>query len=174
MVFLYIRPMRMFLAFLGLFFMIVSCGETKKKVVVEQKEEGITFNAKKLPNKVKLDPKAVEILEKWPEYQEYNQSLDALYKVRNNEELALALDVIIEAQKQLRKSKYPDVFNKPHIKSRQKVIVNFTLKAKAALEYRTDPLGPVTEMIDAYNAYRNQFTVLVNNTLDTKHILEND
>lgn len=166
--------MRVFLAFFLLVFIVSSCGETKKKVIADQEEEGVTFNAKKLPNKVELDPKAIEILEQWSAYQEYNQSIDALYKIRNNEELALALDQIIEKQKQLKKSKYPEIFDKPHIKSRQKVIMNFTLKAKAALEYRTDPLLPVTEMIEAYNAYRNQFTVLVNNTLDTKHILEND
>jgi len=166
--------MRIFLTYFILIFSLISCNETKKELVVEQKEEGITFNAKKLPNKIKLNPKAAVILEKWPEYQTFNQNIDALYKVRNSEELAFALDEIIESQKQLKTSKYPAEFDKPHIKSRQKVILNFTLKAKAALAYRTDPLLPVTEIIEAYNAYRNQFGVLVNNTLDTKHILEND
>ncbi|HZJ20127.1 MAG TPA: hypothetical protein VFD35_07215, partial [Pricia sp.] len=63
-------------------------------------------------------------------------------------------------------------FDKPQVKSRQKVFKTYILKVKGDIFYRIDPQESVVEMIKAYNAFRNQFNVVVNNTLDTDLILE--
>ena len=41
------------------------------------------------------------------------------------------------------------------------------LKVKGDLYYRKDSRKSVIQMIDAYNALRNRFNIIVNNTLDT-------
>ncbi|MCK0155899.1 hypothetical protein MWU65_01830 [Cellulophaga sp. F20128] len=166
--------MNRFLLFFVLIFAFISCNESKKEGVKEELENEITFNATKLPKKLELDSKAIVILEGWPEYKALNTGIDGMYKAENNEDLRLTLDQIIEAQKQLEKAVYPVEFNKPHIKSRQIVIKTFALKTKAAIEYNTDILEPAIEMITAFNNYRNQFNIIVNNTLDTNLILQNE
>ena len=166
--------MNRFFLFFVVIFTFVSCAESKKETVVESQIDEITFNATKLPKKLELDPKAIVILDEWPEYKALNAGIDGMYNAENNEDLRLTLDQIIEAQKELEKSTYPIEFNKPHIKSRQIVIKTFALKTKAAIEYNTDILEPATEMISAFNNYRNQFNMIVNNTLDTNLILQNE
>jgi len=166
--------MNKFFLFFVLIFSFFSCNETKKEAVGEDQANAITFNATKLPKKIELDPKAIVILEEWPEYKALNTAIDGMYKAENNEDLRLTLDQIIEAQKQLEKAIYPDEFNKPHIKSRQVVIKTFALKTKAAIEYNTVILEPAIEMLTAFNNYRNQFNIIVNNTLDTNLILQNE
>ncbi|WP_273565316.1 hypothetical protein [Maribacter halichondriae] len=46
------------------------------------------------------------------------------------------------------------------------------MKIKGNLEYRLDTEEPVLETITAYNALRDQFNSISNNTLDTKMIFE--
>ncbi|WP_303540032.1 MULTISPECIES: hypothetical protein [unclassified Cellulophaga] len=154
---------------------MISCSDTKKETVKEEQvADKITFNAKKLPKKIKLDPKVVAVLENWQEYKDFNAAIDGMYKAENDEDLRLTLDQIIDTQKKLEKSTYPEEFNKPHIKSRQTVIKTYTLKTKGAIEYSLDVLEPATELITAYNNFRNQFNIIANNTLDTNLILENE
>ncbi|WP_349664833.1 hypothetical protein IZU89_08060 [Cellulophaga lytica] len=167
--------MKPFFLFFILIFSVISCKNTKKETVKEaQVLDEITFNAKKLPKKIKLDPKVIPVLENWQEYKDFNTAIDGMYKAENDEDLRLTLDQIIEAQKKLEKSAYPEEFNKPHIKSRQTVVKTYTLKTKAAIEYSLDVLEPASELIVAYNNFRNQFNIIANNTLDTNLILENE
>ena len=111
------------------------------------------------------------ILKDWSEFDAVETSFDALYNVENREDLKLVIEDLIEKQKLLEASEYPEIFDKPQIKSRQKVFKTYFLRVKGNLEYRLDPQEPVLEMINAYNAVRNQFNVSLNNTLDTKLIL---
>ena len=60
---------------------------------------------------------------------------------------------------------YPASFDIPQIKGRQKVFKTYILKTKGDLEYRQDPKESLIEMINAFNNLRNQFNVVVNNTL---------
>ncbi len=163
--------MKRYVLFFISIFAYISCDEIKKEAVAEEQLTKITFNATKLPKKTKLDSKAIVILEKWTAYKSLNTAIDGMYKAENDEDLRMTLDQIIEAQKQLENSTYPQEFNKQHIKSRQLVIKTFALKSKAAIEYRTNILEPAKEMINAYNNYRNQFNIIVNNTLDSTLIL---
>lgn len=119
------------------------------------------------PKRVAMNSKVIAILKDWPEFNILEASFDALYNAENREELILIMEDFVENQKVLAASEYPEAFNKPQIKSRQKVLKTYILKTKAAVEYRTDVLQPTTEMIVAYNALRRQFNVTVNNTLDT-------
>ncbi|MEX0291665.1 MAG: hypothetical protein AB3N14_21360 [Flavobacteriaceae bacterium] len=124
-----------------------------------------------LPKRVAMNSKVMAILKDWPEFKTLESSFDALYKAQNREELILIMEDFVEKQKIMAASEYPQEFDIPQIKSRQKVLKTFILKTKAALEYRTDLMEPTTEMIVAYNALRRQFNVTVNNTLDTDLIL---
>ncbi|MGB5701165.1 hypothetical protein, partial [Muriicola sp.] len=91
-----------------------------------------------------------------------------LYTVENAEDLALVLDDLVERQKQLEESVYPAALDLPQVRGRQRVMKTFILKTRAAVEYRVDATEPAVELINAYNAMRTQFNVLVNNTLDTQ------
>jgi len=126
------------------------------------------FKVSALPQRVNLNAKASEISKGWIEFNAMNTGFDALYTVENQEDLAFVLDDLVERQKQLEDSEYPLTFDLPQIRSRQKVMKTFILKTKAAVEYRIDATDPAVEMMEAYNALRSQFNVIVNNTLDTQ------
>jgi len=151
--------------------LLFSC---KQRQNVEQLADtsAVEINVEKLPKRSNLNAKSRAILKDWPEFNALEISFDALYKVENNEDLILVIEDLIEKQKLLAESEYPEAFDKPQIKSRQKVLKTYILKVKAALEYRIDAVQPTIEMVEAYNAQRNQFNVIVNNTLDTKLIFD--
>ncbi|TFG74645.1 MAG: hypothetical protein E4H26_07570 [Flavobacteriales bacterium] len=122
--------------------------------------------------KVAINSKAQALIENWTEFKSLEASFDALFTVVNREDLSLVIEDLIEKQKVLEASAYPQEFDKPQIKGRQKMFKTFILKVKGDLYYRLDVQPAVKEMISAYNAFRNQFNIMVNNTLDTKLILE--
>lgn len=121
---------------------------------------------------MEINAKAQDILKEWVEYSAFETSFDALYNVANRDDLSLTIEDLIEKQNILEASEYPATFDKPQVKSRQKVFKTYLLKVKGDIFYRTNPQESVVEMIEAYNAFRNQFNVVVNNTLDTDLILE--
>jgi len=151
--------------------LLFSCNQNNRNA------EGVdaSMNAisiEKWPKKKNVNPKATLILNDWAEYKDLDAGFDALYTVANREDLILVVEDLIEKQKLLEVSKHPETFDKPQIRSRLKVFKTFFLKIKGNLEYRLDVEEPVIETINAYNALRNQFNVVVNNTLDIDLILE--
>ncbi len=120
-----------------------------------------------LPAKETIQAGAREITNGWPEFQSLDTSMEGLYRVENKEELRLLLDEMLEKEKALSGSEYPEVFDKPQIFSRQKVFRTYLLKTKASLEYRTDTQEAAKEMILAYNALSRQFNVLIHSKLDS-------
>ena len=132
----------------------------------------VEIDVQQLPKRTAINPRATELLKDWKEFQELETSFDALYRVANNEDLILVLEEIILKQKEMESSEYPEAFDTPQIKSRQKVFKTFLLKLKAAVEYRKDVIPPAKEMLTAYNAFREQFNVTVNNTLDLNEFLD--
>ena len=68
-------------------------------------------------------------------------------------------------------SDYPGNFDKLQIKSRQQVFRTFLYKVKGNLNDRRDVAESMDQMMVAYNALRNQFNILSNNTLDANLIL---
>jgi hypothetical protein len=132
----------------------------------------VEIDVEQLPQRSAVNPKAGEILKDWIAFQEMESSFDALYRVTNNEDLILVVEDMVLKQNELETSEYPEAFDTPQVKSRQKVFKTFLLKLKAAVEYRKDVIPPAQEMIAAYNAFREQFNVTVNNTLDLNEILD--
>ncbi|WP_194525066.1 hypothetical protein [Zobellia roscoffensis] len=149
----------------------IACKEQKQELVVEDvnaREISREKWAKKLP----IKPKAGAMLKDWIEFSSLETSFDALHTVANREDLSLVIEDMLTKQKQLEESTYPKEFDIPQIKSRQKVFKTYMLKVKGDLFYRTDPQESLAQMIEAYNDFRNQFNVVVSNTLDTDLILE--
>ena len=152
------------------FGLVISCKQQPAEVVIDD-APATEWAIDSLPKRVAMNSKVLQIMKEWPEFNSLDLSFDALYKSENREDLILIVDDFVEKQNILAASEYPEAFNTPQIKSRQKVLKTFILKTKAALEYRTDLHEPASELIVAYNALRKQFNVTVNNTLDTNLIL---
>ncbi|MDT7828623.1 hypothetical protein RQM65_08100 [Pricia sp. S334] len=150
---------------------MASCKE-KEPELLSSETSTYYISTENWPKKTTVNTKAQEILADWSEYQEFDTNFDALYNVANRDDLSLTVEDLIEKQIALEASEYPETFNKPQVKSRQRVFKTYMLKVKGDLFYRTDPRESVVEMIEAYNAFRNQFNVITNNPLDTDLILE--
>ncbi|NND78909.1 MAG: hypothetical protein HKN53_03345 [Maribacter sp.] len=151
----------------------ISCKDKTQEVATDS-NSGYELSTEAWPNKLRVNSEVRAILAEWPEYVAMDVSFDALYNAANIEDLRLTLENIIEEQKLLEVSEYPEEFDKPQIKSRQKVFKTYVLKVKGDLIYRLDPEASVHEMINSYNALRNQFNVMLNSRLDTKLILDEE
>ena len=151
--------------------LVFSCKKEKKEEIVENtSSKSVSFY--NTPETAKFDLEVEEILNAWAEFQAFQNSFEVIYRAANNEDLILAVDDVLEKEKALRESTYPEVFDKSQIKSRQKVLRNFLLKVRASLIENTDLELPLKEMLIARNAFRNQFNVIVSNKLDTQLILD--
>lgn len=155
----------------ALFSILVSCKNDQNQRALGGSVE-TEFNIEKWPKKTIVNPVAANILNNWSEYIALETSFEGIYRIENIEDLELVIEDLIEKQKLLAESEYPEAFDKPHIKSRQAALKTYILKTKGNLEYRLDVQEPLMEMIESFNALRNQFNVIVNNTFDAKLILE--
>ncbi|WP_350292494.1 hypothetical protein [uncultured Croceitalea sp.] len=144
--------------------------EVKPEVVDDLAAKFVSFQ--NTPKTQTINPEANGILSAWPEFQEFQNSFNLMYRAENNEDLVLAIDDLLEKEKGLRESKYPGEFDKTQIKSRQKVLRTFLLKVKAGLAEKTELEEPLKQMLVARNAFRNQFNTIISNKLDTKLILD--
>ena len=152
------------------FTLMVSCRQEGTKEVAEEKAE-VFFSVDSLPKPNEINKEALEMLKEWQEFKALEGTFYSLYRVANREDLKLVIEDLIEKQKTLEASTYPLTFDRPQIKSRQKVFKTYILKTKGNLEYRVGTKESTIEMINSYNAFRNQFNVIVNNKLDTILIL---
>ncbi|MDO6516400.1 hypothetical protein [Zobellia uliginosa] len=157
--------------FSAMLVLFLSCKEEKQESTAEN-TESYEINTENWDKKLAVKPKAEAILKDWAEFAALETSFDALYTVANRDDLNLVIENLVAKQNELEESTYPETFNVPQVKSRQKVFKTYALKVKGDLFYRTDPEESVVQMIEAYNAFRNQFNVVVNNTLDTDLILD--
>lgn len=153
--------------------LVFSCKETSKEVA-GQDASRFEINTEKWPRKTVLDPKVEAIIREWPEFLAMDGSFDALYNVANKEDLRLTIDNIIEEQKLLEKSTYPEEFDIPQIKSRQKVFKTYALKVKGDIFYYLEPEASVNEMIESFNILRQQFNAVVSHTIDAQLILDGE
>ncbi|MFC4096101.1 hypothetical protein [Euzebyella saccharophila] len=160
------------LFFIPLVILFVFACKNKTEIVENTGEETYELNAEKWPKKQVVNSLAMDVLKDWDEFQSFETNFDALYRVENKDDLGLTIDDLIEKQKVLTASTYPEVFDIPQIKSRQKVFLTYLHKIKGDLHYRLNPDESILQMFEAYNAFRNQFNVTMNNTLDTNLILE--
>lgn len=149
----------------------VSCKDSNV-VLDDGQETDWEIATSQLPVKIQLNGKSNAIVADWPEFRTFDASFDRMYDATYREDLVLIIEDLVENQKLLEASKYPIEFDIPQVKGRQKVLKTFILKTKGDLEYRQDPKVSITEMITAYNSFRNQFNVEVNNTLLEDLILD--
>jgi len=158
------------LFYLIVFILLGSCKQQATIETAEEKAE-VFFNVDSLPKPNVINKQAMTILKEWQEFNGLETTFESLYRVANREDLELVIEDLIEKQKSLEASTYPVTFDKPQIKSRQKVFKTYILKTKGNMEYRVGTKASTIEMINAYNAFRNQFNVIVNSKLDTILIL---
>lgn len=144
--------------------LFISCRQEEKGTALDDSSI-FEISTADWPQKYTINPEAQTILNDWKEYNLLDTSFDALYTVENREDLSLVIEDLIEKQKELEKSTYPEEFDKPQIKSRQKMVKTFILKVKGDHYYRLDPQTSVLDLIASYNAFRNQFNIIMNNSL---------
>jgi hypothetical protein len=155
------RSLLYFIVSMGLFW---GCKDFQKEVQ-ELQDPGWQVAPAALPALKPLNAKAKEVMLSWKEYQAFEASFLRIYDTEFREDFVLALEDLIEKQKQWEAAAYPEKFDTPQVKSRQKVLKTYLLKTKGNLEYR-EPLEPtIKEMIHAFNALRSQFNSLMNYTL---------
>lgn len=150
---------------------LISCNGNKQQVVSED-TSAFEITTEGWPKKATPNAKTAELLKDWEAFNALQIGLDAIYNIGNTEDLSLVLEDLIEKQKVLGESDYPEAFDKPQIKSRQKVFHTFILKTKGDLIYRIDVQKSVKEMIEAHNVMLNQMNAITSNTLDLKTLLE--
>lgn len=150
-----------FLILFGVFFSCRDAVSDTEKV----QDPGWEIVTQTLPQKVRVDPKAQSILDTWKEYTVLERSFDKIYTSEFREDFVLIVEELVENQKKMESSEYPTTFDIPQIKGRQKVFKTYVLKTKGDLEYRQNPKESILQMIEAFNDLRNQFNVVVNNTL---------
>ena len=127
-----------------------------------------------LPTKIRVDAKAQKILKDWLEYNTLEKSFDKIYTSENIEDFQFVVDELVENQKLMEEGEYPEKFNIPQIKGRQKLFKTYVLKTKGDLEYMQNPKESMKQMITAFNDLRNQFNVVVNNTLPDELLKNKD
>ena len=127
-----------------------------------------------MPKRLEFNDEVTGIIREWKEFQVLKSSFDVMYKASNNEDLALAIDDSLDKEQALREGEYPAPFDKPQIKSRQRVLLTYLLKTKACIADRTDVNEPMKQLLTANNAWRKQFNVIVNNKLDANLILNEE
>ncbi len=148
---------------------LFSCSQDKKEEA--KNETSVVFHAEKLPKLLNISQNAMDVLKDWPEYNALETSFKALYNVKDNEGLSVVIEDLVEKQKLLEASKFPETFDTPQVQSRLKVFKTYILKVKANMGYGIETATPLDEMVSAYNAMSDQFMVTVNNTLDTQQLL---
>ncbi|TAI47285.1 hypothetical protein [Flagellimonas allohymeniacidonis] len=151
--------------------LFVGCKD-KKQTTVENTSDTVYFEYQKMPKKLEINPEVAAILEEWEEFKAFSNSLDVLYRATNNEDLSLAIDDLLEKEKEWGKGTYPEIFDTFQVKSRQRVLRTCMLKVKASIINKTDTTQPTIEMIEAFNIIRKQFNIIMNSQLDTKLILD--
>ena len=150
--------------FLFAMMVISSCKDAVSDIANVQ-ESGWEVDTDSLPAKIPVDAKAQTILNEWLEFNALERSFDKMYDTEFREDFVLIVEELVENQKKMEEGEYPAEFDIPQIKGRQKIFKTYILKTKGDLEYRQDPKESIMQMIIAFNNLRNQFNVVVNNTL---------
>lgn len=149
-----------------------SCKENAN-TIEQANSTAFNITTDKWPKKVVVNSKATNILKDWPEFNALETSIEAFYTIENKEDLNLVLDDVVEKQKLLAASKYPNDFNVAQIKSRQKVFHTFLLKIKGNIEYDVEVQEPFLDMMNAHNDLLNQFNIITNR-LDINTLLDEE
>ncbi len=152
---------------------IAGCKE-KQSEVEETSQEPASFSIQDFPKIIDMETEVQSLVGSWPELMALESSFTVLKRATTIEDVKLAIDDLSEKEKALALGDYPETFDKLQIKSRQRVFRTFLLKVKANLVDNRDINESMEQMINSYNAFKNQFNVLNNSTLDVKLILDEE
>ncbi len=157
-----------------IFLFIIGFLSCKDEKSTGEKDQAFTnlLDLKKLPKKVSPSSGATEVLKDWTEYNSLNTAFNAIYNCETDDDLIIVVEDLIEKEKLLSKSEYPEVFDMSDIKSRQKVFRTYVLKIKMNKNFNINPREAVIEMVDAFNAYNNQFSVVINRNIHSKILFD--
>ena len=153
---------------IALFF---GCGDGEPQTEDQTLDQGRLFTFQGTPNVINLKANAITLIKNWKEFSELERGFDVMFQATANEDLVLAIDDLLEREKVLGESEYPEEFNTMKIRSRQKVLRTFMLKVKAGLAYNRDVTEGLKQMLTAYNALREQMNTITNNQFNTEFIL---
>ena len=151
-----------FLLFCGL-----SCKKNNpEQATVEQKKDTL-LNYANIPTLQELQPQALKQVANWEAYQEWERSFGFMERATTKEELLLAVEDLLEKQKDLDEKTAPKAFEVLPIQARQKVMKTHLLQLKAALEDETATDSSMHALYRARNAWRNQMNILLRSPLDS-------
>lgn len=119
-----------------------------------------------LPRAIALSAEAQAAAEGWAEFQALQQGIEPVYREQGTEEMELLLEGLVEACKELEASEFPEPFDKPSVRSREKVFRTFLQKTQADLHYRVDLRASLNQALQAYNAFREQLNRVAVANLD--------
>ncbi len=152
---------------------IFGCKEASTEPVENIKEPD-AFSIQDYPKLIEMEPVVLSIVSSWPEFMAMENSFEVLKRASNTEDLKLAIDDLIEKERALVESDYPEAFDKLQIRSRQQLFRTFLYKVRGNLMDNRDVKEGMEELVTAYNAYKNQFNVISGRTLDAKLILDEE
>ncbi len=140
-----------FLALLGVF----SCGE---KQMEKQEATGVnvSLDYSDLPDFRPLSFKADSIVKGWPAFDALDQRMAALKLVVSLPDLKMLISELIEKEGAILKDGYPNDFNTPEVKSRQRLLRTYLLKTQALIDQSQDPKAATIETIEAFNGLKDQ------------------
>jgi hypothetical protein len=119
-----------------------------------------------LPPTIALSPAAQGLAEGWPTFNTLQQRMESVYRTQSREDMELLLEDLVEACEEIEVSEYPEPFNKPSVRSREKVFRTFLQKTQADLHYRVDLQESLVQALEAYNALRAQLNRVAEGDLD--------
>jgi hypothetical protein len=170
---LYFGSMGKYLVLLCFVILISGC-KNERPEEVEEEAAPEAFSFQNYPALIELEPDVLSVVDSWPEFMAMENSVSVLKRATNTEDLKLAIEDLIAQEKTLAEGDYPQAFDKLQIKSRQQVFRTFLYKIQGNLLDNRDFDEAMKQMIEAYNAYKNQFNVISGNTLDAKLILDEE
>ena len=96
--------MQKLLTYFLLTLIILACKkEVKPDVIDDTSTQFVSFpNRPEIQN---LNPEAQAVLSKWPEFQEFQNSFEVMYRAQNNEDLVLAIDDLLVKEKAITNNK---------------------------------------------------------------------
>ena len=151
-----------FLVFCGL-----SCKKKLQEEIPDVQKNDTVLNYANLPAIQELQPKALKQVAGWEAYQEWERSFGFMERATTKEELLLAVEDLLEKQKELDEKTAPKAFEVLPIQARQKVMKTYLLQLKAALEDETATDSSMHALYRARNSWRNQMNVLLRSPLDS-------
>lgn len=157
--------MRNFFFVVVLAMLAPGCGSPEKKDG-EPLQPEVWAGIPDLPDPVPIEPAARAVLEEWPQFLSLEERIAALAGSGSREELELLLEELNQIGQQVEENAIPKPFERPSVRSRLRVVRTYIGKAGAALLYREDYGEALRELMQAYNALREQFNLIVNSTLN--------